>query len=125
MIAHASGNRRCGFGFWVSMAVLVAGYPAVLAGGVLTVVSMCFFVVSLVVAYCAIKRHRRGWEWVRMFSFAGTWTWALLFVVAVVTNEPRGDALVSTLGLGAATVAWLWVFQYFRRDAVQRLFPYA
>jgi hypothetical protein len=123
--AQVSQNRRSGFGFWLSMAVLVAGYPGVSVGGVTTIVSLCFFGVSLLVAYRAVRRHRRGWEWVRVFSFAGTWTWALLFIIAILTNQPHGEALVSTLGLGAATVAWLWVFQYFRRDAVQQLFPYA
>lgn len=120
----ATVSTQRGFGYWLCMLVLVTGYPGILGGVFASVVSVCFFLVSLVVVYQAVRLHPRGWEWVRMFSFAGAWAWGILFLVAILTRAPEGAELVSTLGLGVATVAWLWVFQYFRRDAVQRLFPY-
>jgi len=92
--------------------------------GVAQVFAFGLLLASFSVAYIALTRHEKGWEAVRILSFCGSWVWGALFVTHLLLLDPQGSAISGVIALGLATVVWMAVFQYFKRDAVQQLFPY-
>lgn len=92
--------------------------------GVAQVFALGLLLASLWVAYIALIRHEKGWEAVRILSFFGSWVWGALFVTHLLLLDPQGPAISGVVALGLATVVWMAVFQYFKRDAIQQLFPY-
>lgn len=87
-------------------------------------VAVALLAASVWVAYIALIRHEKGWEAVRILSFVGSWVWGALFVTHVLLLDPQGAAIPGVVALGLATIVWMAVFQYFKRDAIQQLFPY-
>ncbi len=116
-------------GFWLALGGLLAFCPFPYLDaelfGVAQVFALILLIASLVVAVVAVLHLERGWEAVRILSFAGSWVWGALFLTHLVMIDPASsNAIEGVVALGLATAAWLAVFQYFRRDSIQQLFPY-
>lgn len=115
-------------GLWLALAGLLVFCPFPYLDaehfGVAQTFALGLLLASLWVAYVALTRHELGWEAVRVLSFCGSWVWGALFVTHLVLLQPEGAAISGVVALGLATVVWMAVFQYFRRESVQQLFPY-
>lgn len=120
-------NSRGPVGFRLSLAALLVFCPFPYLDGEIFGVAQVFaaglLVASLVAAGIALMHHEKGWEAVRIVSFCGSWIWGALLAVHLLLLRPDGSAITGVAALGVATVVWTGVFQYFRRDAIQRLFP--
>lgn len=120
-------NSRGPVGFRLSLAALLVFCPFPYLDSEIFGVAQAFaaglLVASVCVAWIALMHHERGWEAVRLVSFCGSWIWGALLVVHLLLLRPEGAAIAGVVALGLATVVWVGVFQYFRRDAIQRLFP--
>jgi hypothetical protein len=114
-------------GFWLSLGALLAFCPFPYLDaelfGVAQGFALLLLVASVGVAVLAVLHHGRGWEAVRLLSFFGSWIWGILFVSHLLLLAPEGAAVAGVIALGVATAAWVAVFQYFRQDEIQRLFP--
>ena len=116
-------------GFWLALGALTAFCPFPYLDaqlfGVAQLFALVLLVASVAVAVIAVAHHERGWEAVRVLSFIGSWVWGALFVTHLLLLSPESSAAIAGItSLGVATAIWTAVFQYFRRDAIQRLFPY-
>ena len=122
-------KSRGPFGFWLSVAVTVlasahvsaiASFDAAASSGV------AFGSVSAVMAagagMLAILHHPKGWLAVRIFAFVNAGLYGVLFLVNLLTRRPDEGAWY-VIALAVATVSCLAVFQYFRRPAIEALFP--
>jgi hypothetical protein len=114
-------------GLWLSVAGLLVFCPFPYLDaqhfGVAQAFALVLLVASLAVAYFACARHSHGWEAVRILSFVGSWIWGALFLTHLLLLEPAGSAITGVVALGLATVVWIAVFQYFKRENIQQLFP--
>jgi hypothetical protein len=115
-------------GLWLSLSGLLVFCPFPYLDaenfGVAQTFAFGLLLASLAVAYLAVVRHERGWEAVRILSFVGSWVWGALFLTHLLLLDPQGSAVSGVIALGLATVVWLAVFQYFRREEIQHHFPY-
>ncbi len=123
------GLSRGPVGFWLALTALLAFCPFPYLDAEIFAVAQIFALLLLAascgVAALAVLHHQRGWEAVRVLSFVGSLTWAALFLTHLVLLEPEGTAVAGVIALGVATAAWSAVFQYFRRESIQGLFPRA
>lgn len=115
-------------GFWLALGALLAFCPIPYLDAELFGVAQAFALVLLFascgVAVLAVIHHDRGWEAVRVLSFFGTGIWGALFVTHLLLLSPEGSAVTGVVALGLATAVWSAVFQYFRKERIQQLFPY-
>jgi len=115
-------------GLWLALAGLLVfcPFPYLDADnfGVAQTFAFGLLMASLGVAYFAVIRHEKGWAAVRILSFFGSWIWGALFATHLILLDPQGPAVAGVIALGLATIVWMAVFQYFKRDEVQQLFPY-
>ncbi|NJN51538.1 MAG: hypothetical protein HC809_06930 [Gammaproteobacteria bacterium] len=115
-------------GFWLALGALLAFCPFPYLDaelfGVAQFFALLLLIACLAVTVLAVRHHERGWEAVRLLSFVGSTVWGTLFVTHLLLLTPEGTAVAGVVSLGVATAAWIAVFQYFRQEAIQQLFPY-